>query len=74
MLTILSLARGQRRCGPARVLFGADLGKLMLDAHADRRAGVQGFEAAGELVRVPVQFDGGELGDLGAVIVRHGRS
>jgi hypothetical protein len=29
------------------------------------RAGVQGFEAAGELVRVPVQFAGGELGISG---------
>jgi hypothetical protein len=54
-----------------RVSCSADLGQLMLDAHADRRAGVQGLEAACELIRVPVQFTRGELGDPEAVDVRH---
>jgi hypothetical protein len=49
-------------CPATYVLLGADLSQLVLDAHANRRAGVQGFETAGELVRVPVQLAGGELG------------
>ena len=47
----MSLARAV-----ARGLFGADLGQLMLDAHADRRAGVEGLEATDELIRAPFQF------------------
>jgi len=46
----MPLGGGVLVCPSARVLFGADLGQLMLDARADRRAGVQGFEAACKLV------------------------
>ena len=45
------------------VLLGAYRGQLVLDLGADRRAGVQGLEAARQLAGIPVQLRGGELAD-----------